>query len=999
MGGVVLGGAAALGAFAAAGFEAAKALGEYGTHIKDVELRTGFTAKEVGQFGFAARVAGQDVSIFERMMKGLSQAADDTSKEGEKARATMQRLGVTMYDTTGAMKPTSQILEGIAEGLSRMPNALERDAAAMALFKKIGVESIPVVMELAENLKIARENGYGPNNEQVESFRAYQREVVQAEMAWAKMKRSFQVPLAATIEFLFNGMKWVEFAASLPGKLLMGQLFNGTQKPVEAEMAETQGWGYGGSMSRSAHAGEKRSLATNDAMVAAARVSDQGNKQIELAEKKLSELQGELKLGVAPSVNSKVLGEIGQQRGVIAGIKAATEAAKQLKEFRTQAAVFERRGDEAELDATGKIYFQRDLLLKQAGHLKGVEGDIAKIRKSADEQASVVFKKDWAEFEKSDQKRSADLQKRSLEMYEPSKGQMKEWSEGFAAQDQIDSINLQSRRDTINRNAGHAGRMVELGGATGMDAIRATYQIRIELANQLAAVEAERILKQTNGAQQLVEGARALKELNKQIAEAQEEALMKQLELQKQQMDTLKRESEGLWNTLLTKPGNFGRQLGETIHAAVLKPITEGLAGMTANVLKPIIYGSDGQGGLAGIFKGAFGGGHQDPMKMSTDLNTAVTSQNSAAMAMLTAVMAGAMGMAGPAVAMPVGIGGISLPSISAPAGGFSSAAGGAGGFGGFGSGTVAGAGGGGSPLSGILGIGRGGFGGILSGLKSAVGLGNIGTDSGGGRWAQVGNQSIALDGVGGYANAIGRSPAFGAAGSMLAMQGLMGSSRGTWGGVGMGAAGGSMVGFQMGGPLGALIGGAAGGLIGLGEKIAGVETPEREAIRLVKQIYSLNIDNATAKQIAGIAKQSYGGHVSSAVRSPEVRQLLQLVAESTGQKSNLYLNDPHGVNLTQAGGRLNQTAFYNNGTPNTYQSSLNVMGPAGSTVPSGNPYGGGGGNIILNVNGQSAADLLEGRAGSYIADNPRQVSGASLSGMVRDKWASMALAPDAVSY
>lgn len=84
IGGAVLGGAAALGAFAVAGFEAAKALGEYGTHIKDVELRTGFTAKEVGQFGFAARVAGQDVSIFERMMRGLSQAADDTSKEGEK---------------------------------------------------------------------------------------------------------------------------------------------------------------------------------------------------------------------------------------------------------------------------------------------------------------------------------------------------------------------------------------------------------------------------------------------------------------------------------------------------------------------------------------------------------------------------------------------------------------------------------------------------------------------------------------------------------------------------------------------------------------------------------------------------------------------------------------------------------------------------------------------------------------------------------------------------
>jgi hypothetical protein len=112
--GLVAGGAA-LAAVAVSAFEAAKSLGEYGIRIKDAELRTGLTAKEVGQFGFAARAVGQDVSIFERMMRGLSQAADDTSKEGEKARATVQRMGVTMYDATGAMKPTSQVLEEAAD--------------------------------------------------------------------------------------------------------------------------------------------------------------------------------------------------------------------------------------------------------------------------------------------------------------------------------------------------------------------------------------------------------------------------------------------------------------------------------------------------------------------------------------------------------------------------------------------------------------------------------------------------------------------------------------------------------------------------------------------------------------------------------------------------------------------------------------------------------------------------------------------------------------------
>ena len=50
----VMAGATALVGFGAAAFEAAKSLGAYGTQVKDAELRTGLTAKEVGQFSFAA---------------------------------------------------------------------------------------------------------------------------------------------------------------------------------------------------------------------------------------------------------------------------------------------------------------------------------------------------------------------------------------------------------------------------------------------------------------------------------------------------------------------------------------------------------------------------------------------------------------------------------------------------------------------------------------------------------------------------------------------------------------------------------------------------------------------------------------------------------------------------------------------------------------------------------------------------------------------------------
>jgi hypothetical protein len=139
------------------------------------------------------------------------------------------------------------------------------------------------------------------------------------------------------------------------------------------------------------------------------------------------------------------------------------------------------------------------------------------------------------------------------------------------------------------------------------------------------------------------------------------------------------------------------------------------------------------------------------------------------------------------------------------------------------------------------------------------------------------------------------------------------GGSRATWGGIAQSAAGGALIGEQIGGPLGAAIGAGVGFIAGLGEKLFGVESPENAAKRPVKQLYSINIDNSMARQIAGIAQQKYGGLVSIAVRDPDVRKMLMLYSEATGQKmplsaTNAAVGQPYGD------GR--QAVPYVNGSP-----------------------------------------------------------------------------------
>jgi hypothetical protein len=1018
-GGAIAAGVTVLTGIALAGFEAAKSLGEYGVRIRDVELRTGLTAKEVGQFGFAARAAGQDTTIFERMMRGLSEAADDTSKEGEKARTTLQRIGVTMVDAhTGALKPTAQVLEEIAEGLNRLPAGFERDAAALALFKRAGVEAVPVIAELTENLDIARQKGYGPSEGDVKRFTEYQREVTEVEMAWERFTRSIKEPLAATVSVTF---KWLGIASdmmTLPGKILGQKLFGGKPTADDIEMGETEGYGYGASMSRKAHSDEQAAIARNDQMVAAAKAATENGKQLETAEKKLADLESQLKTGVMPSVNAPVLKQIGEERQTIANIKARTEAAKELNEWQRQATEFEKKGDEAELTAIEKIYYQRDQLLKQAEKVKASESQVAAIRKSADQQADVLYKKNDEEFEKYAAKHDAEQRQKMIALMMPSKEQMKEWEEGFAAQERIEDIGVDAQREELKRRAAGATRMAELTSGTDTPAAmsqaqrqqelarkeeaaaRQAYATKIDLAVQLAEIEAARISKEENAAKRTVMAAQAQKDLYTALAQAQDQFDEKQAQMQQKreqelqaQFDGLQKQAEKLIDVLFTKPAKFGKDLLNTIHSAVLKPITETLSGAAANVLHPIIYGADGKSGINGLLRGA-SKDSKDPVRVSTDMNTAATMQNSAVMASLTAILAAGMGIAAPSVAGgTAGLPGVSVPSISAPAsvsgtsgvsvpvlsghsevslpsivtgGSAPASTPSVGDMMSLPMGTHAS--GGMNPLATILGSNSKGG---TSGLYSLFGKGGV-TKALSNLKGTVWNQdawNASDSNFWGGVQGVAKSPAAGAAGMMLATSGLFGSQRGTWTGSLEDTAGGALIGEQIGGPWGAAIGAAAGFTAGMTEKLLGIESPPRKAHDDIKSIYGVDIpqNSGTIKQVVQIAQSQFGGDIAVAVRSPSVRQLVMLYSEATGQKMPLSATTPYAGSLVEQGGNLYQQASYQDGQAHTYASNIPTLGGIASgtyPTPGGpNTSGGTGATYLsMNVSGSDAANFMTGQ-------------------------------------
>jgi hypothetical protein len=527
-------------------------------------------------------------------------------------------------------------------------------------------------------------------------------------------------------------------------------------------------------------------------------------------------------------------------------------------------------------------------------------------------------------------------------------------------------------------------RLVKLTwGEDARDGVTAIYNLRIQYAQQEFDINRE-----TMG--DLLAGYKQLEQIDKaRIAAAEQMAA-----IQDRQKESIARPAESLLTTLFTHPQNFGRQLSTTLQGAALSPITHGLASMIAQAGAPILYGPGGQGGMSGMIHGMFsgGGGTAGTPDTSLQIPPGVVLQGGGDTGMASIPYPEfLMGGGGGTSSMPFSP--FIDPMLAFMGGGF--AAGGGTGFaglapmmGGGGNYSRAAVGGGGGGLLQSFGSGtsnRGLFGGIshmsLSALKGN--FYNSGEIYGGFGQTNATN-AFGIGGFGGTLAGIATSPGVAGLetgiGMPLATAGIFGNNRGTGTGVLESTLGGALTGAGIGTMLlpgigtavGAGIGAVVGAGISVGEMLAGVVAPWRKAQELVKQRYGVTIDQTTGQHIADLANQKYGGNISVAVQSPDVRQMLQLYAAATGQRNNAVLSSttPHSASLVEQGGTLYQQATYQYGSPYEFASKLPTLGgPNGVNIwpnpgpgtSNNNPPSQGPVALTLNVGDKGATDFFTG--------------------------------------
>jgi hypothetical protein len=243
----------------------------------------------------------------------------------------------------------------------------------------------------------------------------------------------------------------------------------------------------------------------------------------------------------------------------------------------------------------------------------------------------------------------------------------------------------------------------------------------------------------------------------------------------------------------------------------------------------------------------------------------------------------------------------------------------------------------------------------MLSGVKKGSAL------------STIGGGALMGAGIGLYGGPIG---AVGGAGIGLYMDAMR---RGGGWGVAEGAAGGALFGWNVGGPLGAIIGagvGAISGVVRLFVKGAGEKARQK-----IKDLYGVDIsDKQVIQQIVDIAKQICGGNLDMAIRTAQVRDLIQLYAMSTGQQTKGMPATMQPLNLAHQGGSLYQTPTYSNGTAIPSLGGLPTLDSIGGGVASGAQP------VVIQLDGPATTSLLQGQAVQAIASNPRVVQGAVMS-------------------
>jgi hypothetical protein len=641
----------------AAGFEAAKGLGEYSTQLGRTAARLGDTIEATFNLDFAMKRSGGSLESVEGVLRKLSQALTDTSEEGKKGRDQLAALGVTAYDAaTGKLRPMTDVVIQLAEKLGEIPEAARRNDAAIRVLGRGALAIVPDLLQMGEGLRRAKELGIAPNESEMARWEGYHKQIADLAARWDSLARKVKEPLAATFSLTMKGFAGdTADIGAAAGAALRGQVGKTPPAELQARLEALRASGFGDQLEiggiqdaidryldRDLFGGARMKVDKSRIGRALLGVDDAAG-ELGLAKKSLTELQDQLRsmqqLGGPFGKQEELAGKIEAQKAVVAGIEAQTKATIDLLAAGRSVAAFERRMGLVEMGPATKILTEGEQLIGE----HSLKGDMPeRVRSAARIGATAALVKEedevFAHGSKNILKYLDDSDKAMQEVYKGA---------GAAAQRAVDiwiHTGEEVRQISVQGQISRAGmdsrqRIGFLGQAAGpgqeVALANAEMVERLALAQRIYGLQvAEADTLHDSQARRLAY-ARSYAELldSQHATELDHELRIGQL--QRARLDERRAMGAGLFDALVGGPGGL-RQFGMNF----LQGQGRMLAG---NAFAELTSEFSGHVGLAGkIFQGTVLG--KDPLKDAMGLNTLATAENTAALRSLALSSSGGGG-------------------------------------------------------------------------------------------------------------------------------------------------------------------------------------------------------------------------------------------------------------------------------------------------------------------------------------------------------------------
>ena len=126
---------------------------ENANKIYEMSQKTGVAVETLSGFAAVGKIFGVNAEEMGKALEKMGKSAFAAGSAADETKTAYGRLGISVKDANGQMRPTSDLLLDVSEKFSNMPDGVTKTALAMQIFGKAGAEMIPFLNEGKDGIK------------------------------------------------------------------------------------------------------------------------------------------------------------------------------------------------------------------------------------------------------------------------------------------------------------------------------------------------------------------------------------------------------------------------------------------------------------------------------------------------------------------------------------------------------------------------------------------------------------------------------------------------------------------------------------------------------------------------------------------------------------------------------------------------------------------------------------------------------------------------------